>query len=68
MVTKPIRLVLLFLLTLLSSVTPQSMAIAIIDLQGKGISQVEASALTDRLRSEIMNVSSATMVERDEMD
>jgi len=44
------------------------MAIAIIDLQGKGISQVEASALTDRLRSEIMNVSSATMVERDEMD
>lgn len=68
MVTKQIRLVPLFILTLFSIVTPQSMAIAVIDLQGKGISQVEASALTDRLRSEIMNVSSATMVERDEMD
>ena len=68
MVTKPIRLVLLFILALFSAVTPQSMAIAVIDLQGKGISQVEASALTDRLRSEIMNVSSATMVERDEID
>lgn len=68
MATKPIRLVLLFILAFFSSVTPQNMAIAVIDLQGKGISQVEASALTDRLRSEIMNVSSATMVERDEMD
>ncbi len=66
--TKQIRLLPLFILTLFSIVTPQSTAIAVIDLQGKGISQVEASALTDRLRSEIMNVSSATMVERDEMD
>lgn len=42
--------------------------IAVIEFEGKGISQDEASALTDRLRSEMFNSGYFTVVERGMME
>ena len=42
--------------------------IAVIDFEGKGISQTEASALTDRLRTELYNGEYFVVVERGMME
>ncbi len=42
--------------------------IAVHDFEGKGVSNLEASALTDRLRTEIINLGTVKVVERAEMD
>lgn len=41
---------------------------AVIELEGKGISQTEASALTDRLRSELFQLGSFRVIERGLME
>lgn len=43
------------------------LAIAILDLEGRGISELEAQTLTDRMRSELVNTGAVTIVERSQM-
>ena len=44
------------------------MAVAVMDLEGRGISAMEAAPLTDRLRSEMVNVGVFQVVERGQME
>ena len=43
------------------------LVIAIIDLEGRGISSLEAQTLTDRMRSELVSTGAVTIVERGQM-
>ncbi len=43
------------------------LVIAIIDLEGRGISSLEAATLTDRMRSELVSTGAVTIVERGQM-
>jgi hypothetical protein len=43
------------------------LTIAILDLEGRGISQLEAQTLTDRMRSELVKTGAVTIVERSQM-
>jgi len=58
----------LFILLLISVSNSQQTFLAVHDFEGKGVSEVEASALTDRLRTEIINMGQVSVVERAEMD
>ncbi len=42
-------------------------SIAVLDLDGRGISAIEAATLTDRLRSELVKTGAVTVVERGQM-
>lgn len=42
--------------------------VAILDFEGRGIDQMEAATLTDRLMSEMVNTDAVIMVERNQMD
>ena len=44
------------------------LAVAVMDLEGRGISAMEAATLTDRLRSEMVNVGVFQVVERGQME
>ena len=56
-----------FLITLLF---PQEhiSTVAVLDFEGRGISQMEAATLTDRLMSELTNTNAVIMVERQQID
>lgn len=54
--TKPIR----------GQVQPME-SIAVLDMEGRGISAMEASTLTDRMRTELVNTGAVTVVERGQM-
>ena len=41
--------------------------VAILDFEGRGISQMEAATLTDRLMSEMVSTNAVIMVERNQM-
>ena len=43
-------------------------SIAILDFQGKGVSEIEASTLTDRLASELFNLGRFKLIEREQMN
>ncbi|MFL3051299.1 MAG: CsgG/HfaB family protein [Candidatus Neomarinimicrobiota bacterium] len=43
------------------------LVVAIIDLEGRGISALEAQTLTDRMRSELVSTGAVTIVERGQM-
>ena len=43
-------------------------SVAILDFEGRGISQMEAQTLTDRLMSEMVNTNAVIMVERNQME
>ena len=43
------------------------LAVAILDLEGRGISALEAQTLTDRMRSELVKTGAVTIVERGQM-
>ncbi len=58
--------ILLASLELLNAQTAQSLAI--LDLEGRGVSAVEAASLTDRLRSELVRTGKITVVERGQME
>jgi len=58
----------LIILLFLSIATSQQTFLAIHDFEGKGVSEIEASALTDRLRTEISNMGQVSIVERAEME
>jgi len=49
-------------------ITAQIRTIAVLELEAKGISKVEASVLTDRLRSELVNASEYVVVDRKNME
>ncbi len=42
-------------------------SIAVVDLEGRGISALEAATLTDRMRSELVKTGAVTVVERGQM-
>jgi curli biogenesis system outer membrane secretion channel CsgG len=47
---------------------PQDITIAILEFEGKGVSQSETSTLTDRLRDEMFKTGIYIVLERGEMD
>ncbi len=59
-------LYLLCLSTILSA--QRSESLAVLDLEGRGISALEAASLTDRLRSELVKTGAVTVVERGQMN
>ena len=50
------------------SQNPERIPVAILDLEGRGISDLEAATLTDRLRSEMVTVGAFVVVERGQME
>ena len=59
--------------TVLNEETAQMLAegkqtVAILDFEGRGISEMEAATLTDRLMSEMVNTDAVIMVERNQME
>ena len=74
------KLIFLVLSTLIlaqtNQLTPETTAqlaagketVAILDFEGRGISQMEAQTLTDRLMSEMVNTNAVIMVERNQME
>jgi len=77
---KSVKLILLVLSSLIlaqtNQLTPETAAqlaagketVAILDFEGRGISQMEAQTLTDRLMSEMVNTNAVIMVERNQME
>ena len=76
---KSVKITFLLLSTLLwgqNQLTPETSAqlaagketVAILDFEGRGISQMEAQTLTDRLMSEMVNTNAVIMVERNQME
>ncbi|MEE9463963.1 MAG: CsgG/HfaB family protein, partial [Candidatus Neomarinimicrobiota bacterium] len=55
-------------LIIISTLSGQSESLAILDLEGRGISTIEAASLTDRLRSELVRTGQVTVVERGQME
>lgn len=58
----------LFIVLFITASSAQQTFLAVHDFEGKSVSEVEASALTDRLRTEIINMGQVSVVERAEMD
>lgn len=50
------------------SQNPERIPVAILDLEGRGISALEAATLTDRLRSEMVTIGAFVVVERGQME
>ena len=76
---KSVKIAFLLLSTLLwgqNQLTPETSAqlaagketVAILDFEGRGINQMEAQTLTDRLMSEMVNTNAVIMVERNQME
>ncbi len=61
-------LLLIALLTSGTSLLAQKTTIAVLDFQGRGISQTEVAALTDRLRNELFRLEVFQVVERGMME
>ncbi|MFC1619905.1 CsgG/HfaB family protein [Candidatus Neomarinimicrobiota bacterium] len=62
------RYILTLLCLLAASSTAQQTTLAVIDLEGIGVSQSEALALSNRLRNELFRIGSFTVVERGLME
>ena len=58
----------LFTLNLNAQVAEGKQTVALLEFEGRGISQLEAKTLTDRLMSEMVNTDAVIMVERNQMD
>jgi hypothetical protein len=43
----------------------QNITIAVVDFDGKGVTKIEASALTDRFATELFNLDIYTLIERE---
>ncbi len=60
---------LLICLILPIAICPQdTRSVALLDLEGRGVSQVEAASLTDRLRTALVRTGGVTVVERGQME
>ena len=51
-----------------AQVTQGKQTVALLEFEGRGISQLEAKTLTDRLMSEMVNTDAVIMVERNQME
>ena len=58
----------LFTLNVSAQVAEGKQTVALLEFEGRGISQLEAKTLTDRLMSEMVNTDAVIMVERNQMD
>jgi len=67
MIKKLISLVIILMLYPLNVVAQEKMFLSVLDLEGRGISALEAGSLTDRLRSELSTTNAVTIVERGQM-
>lgn len=56
------------LIPLNAQVTEGKQTVAVLEFEGRGISQLESKTLTDRLMSEMVNTDAVIMVERNQMD
>ncbi len=52
----------------IAQVAEGKQTVALLEFEGRGISQLEAKTLTDRLMSEMVNTDAVIMVERNQMD
>ena len=57
-----------FFQPLKAQVTEGKQTVAVLEFEGRGISQLESKTLTDRLMSEMVNTDAVIMVERNQMD
>ena len=55
-------------LPIYAQVTEGKQTVAVLEFEGRGISQLESKTLTDRLMSEMVNTNAVIMVERNQMD
>ena len=55
-------------LPIYDQVTEGKQTVAVLEFEGRGISQLESKTLTDRLMSEMVNTDAVIMVERNQMD
>ena len=67
MIKKLISLVIILMLYPSNVVSQEKMFLSVLDLEGRGISALEAGSLTDRLRSELSTTNAVTIVERGQM-
>ena len=58
----------LFTFNVSAQVAEGKQTVALLEFEGRGISQLEAKTLTDRLMSEMVNTDAVIMVERNQMD
>jgi TolB-like protein len=58
----------LCILNVNAQVAEGKQTVALLEFEGRGISQLEAKTLTDRLMSEMVNTDAVIMVERNQMD
>ena len=56
------------LIPLNAQVTEGKQTVAVLEFEGRGISQLESKTLTDRLMSEMVNTDAVIMVERNQME
>ena len=55
-------------LPIYAQVTEGKTTVAVLEFEGRGINQMEAATLTDRMMSELVNTNAVIMVERNQMD
>ena len=53
---------------LVGQTTEGKTTVAVLEFEGRGINQMEAATLTDRMMSELVNTNAVIMVERNQMD
>ena len=53
---------------LIGQTTEGKTTVAVLEFEGRGINQMEAATLTDRMMSELVNTNAVIMVERNQMD
>ena len=66
--TTSILTLVLFTFNVSAQVAEGKQTVALLEFEGRGISQLEAKTLTDRLMSEMVNTDAVIMVERNQMD
>ena len=66
--TTSLLMLVLFTFNVSAQVAEGKQTVALLEFEGRGISQLEAKTLTDRLMSEMVNTDAVIMVERNQMD
>ena len=68
LLTTSLLTLVLFTFNVSAQVAEGKQTVALLEFEGRGISQLEAKTLTDRLMSEMVNTDAVIMVERNQMD
>ena len=64
----PLLILLIVSQFLVGQTTEGKTTVAVLEFEGRGINQMEAATLTDRMMSELVNTNAVIMVERNQMD